>query len=195
MERCQHYKVEKLANMIRVGCFGSFSYETANTIARGLVEQGVFVPLLKVGDKVYTVLTVLDDESIEERYFISEDTVAEVGVNGVWLDACSPPEGMNGDYIPYEKLFEMWHLSYEQAEKALEEKKNEMEIEQKISQSTNVVEVVHCGRCKHFRLYGKTSINVGGIHVKAGWCQRCIACGEKQRMLPLDFCSYGEKKQ
>lgn len=195
MERCQHYKVEKLANMIRNGRGGSLSYEMAYTIACELIAQGVIVPLLKVGDKVYTVLTVLDDESIEERYFIAEDTVAEVGVNGVWIDAYSPPGGMIGDYIPYEKLFETWHMNYEQAEKALEEKKIEMAIEQGISQSTNAVEVVHCGMCKHFRLYGKTSINVGGIHVKAGWCQRCIACGEKQRMLPLDFCSYGEKKQ
>lgn len=58
----------------------------------------------------------------------------------------------------------------------------------------DVVEVVRCKDCKHYRSYGRTSLLVDGKNIKAGWCQRRMRYDEEHRMLPTDFCSYGVKK-
>ena len=61
--------------------------------------------------------------------------------------------------------------------------------------TADVVEVVRCCECKHYRSYGRTSLLVDGKNIKAGWCQRRMRYDEEHRMLPDDFCSYGEKKR
>lgn len=58
----------------------------------------------------------------------------------------------------------------------------------------DVVPVVRCSECKHFQHYGRTSLLVDGKNIKAGWCQRRMRYDEEHRMLPNDFCSYGEKR-
>ncbi len=60
--------------------------------------------------------------------------------------------------------------------------------------AADVVPVVRCKDCKHFKHYGKTSLLIDGEHIKAGWCYRRVRYNEEYRM-PLDgFCSYGERK-
>ena len=56
------------------------------------------------------------------------------------------------------------------------------------------VTVVRCKDCKYYFDYGKTSLNVDGKTTKAGWCMRRARFCEEHRMLPEDFCSYGERK-
>ena len=58
----------------------------------------------------------------------------------------------------------------------------------------NVVEIVRCKDCKHYRYYGKTSLPVNGKNTNAGWCMRRARASEEYRMLADDFCSYGERK-
>ena len=60
--------------------------------------------------------------------------------------------------------------------------------------TVDAVEVVRCKGCKHYRWQGHTSLLVNGKNVKAGWCHRRIRHDEEYRMLPDDFCSYGERK-
>lgn len=57
------------------------------------------------------------------------------------------------------------------------------------------VEVVRCKDCKFYQSYGRTSLLVDGKNIKAGWCNRRIRYDEEYRMLPDDFCSYGERKE
>lgn len=51
-----------------------------------------------------------------------------------------------------------------------------------------------CADCKHYRRYGKTSLLFEGKNVQAGWCVLRAKFDEEHRMLPFDFCSYGERK-
>lgn len=55
--------------------------------------------------------------------------------------------------------------------------------------------VIRCKDCKHFQHFGWTSRLVDGKHVKAGWCYRCTRYDDEYRMLPDDFCSYGECRE
>lgn len=61
--------------------------------------------------------------------------------------------------------------------------------------TAEVAEVVRCKDCKHYRYYGKTSLFVNGKNVDAGWCMRRTRQDEENRMLPSDFCSYGERSK
>ena len=60
--------------------------------------------------------------------------------------------------------------------------------------AVDAVPVVRCKYCKHYRHYGRTSLLIDGENKKAGWCQRRIRYDEEHRMLPDDFCSYGERR-
>lgn len=60
--------------------------------------------------------------------------------------------------------------------------------------AADVVPVVRCKGCKHFKHYGKTSLLIDGEHIKAGWCYRRVRYNEEYRMPPDGFCSYGERK-
>ena len=60
--------------------------------------------------------------------------------------------------------------------------------------AADVVPVVRCKDCKHFKHYGKTSLLIDGEHIKAGWCYRRVRYNEEYRMPPDGFCSYGERK-
>lgn len=60
--------------------------------------------------------------------------------------------------------------------------------------TVDAVKVVRCKDCKHYQSYGRTSLPVDGKSIKAGWCYRRIRYDEEYRMLPDDFCSYGERK-
>ena len=59
--------------------------------------------------------------------------------------------------------------------------------------TADVAEVVKCKDCTNYRCYGNTSLLVDGKNVKAGWCHRRARYDEEYRMLPDDFCSYGER--
>lgn len=61
--------------------------------------------------------------------------------------------------------------------------------------SADVVEVVRCKDCKFYYYYGKTSLLIDGNNIKAGWCRRRMRYDEDYRMLPSDYCSYGELTQ
>ena len=61
--------------------------------------------------------------------------------------------------------------------------------------TVDAVEVVRCKDCKYYRHYGRTSLLVAGKNSKAGWCQRRTRYDEEYRMLPDDFCSYGERRR
>ena len=61
--------------------------------------------------------------------------------------------------------------------------------------TADVVEVVRCKDCKFYQSYGRTSLLVDGKNIKAGWCNRRIRYDEEYRMLPDDFCSYGERRE
>ena len=69
----------------------------------------------------------------------------------------------------------------------------ENEIE--MSPTADVVEVVRCKDCKHYRYHGKTSLTVDGKNMACGWCMRRTRQDEEHRMLPTDYCSYGERKE
>ena len=60
--------------------------------------------------------------------------------------------------------------------------------------SADVAEVVRCKDCKHYRRYGRTSLVYEGKNIKCGWCYLRAKTDEEHRMLPFDFCSYGERK-
>ena len=64
----------------------------------------------------------------------------------------------------------------------------------KSAPTIDAVPVVKCKDCKYYFYYGKTSLNVDGKTTKAGWCMRRARTCEELRMLPEDFCSYGERK-
>ena len=53
---------------------------------------------------------------------------------------------------------------------------------------------IRCKDCKYYHHYGRTSLLVDGKNIKSGWCQRRMRYYEEHRMLPTDFCSYGERK-
>ena len=55
----------------------------------------------------------------------------------------------------------------------------------------DAVPVVRCKDCKHYKNHGRTSIG----NIKCGWCYRSLRHNEEHRMLPDDFCSYGERRE
>ena len=62
--------------------------------------------------------------------------------------------------------------------------------------TADVVEVkCRCADCKHYQRYGRTSLVFEGKNVQAGWCMLRAKTDEEHRMLPFDFCSYGERKE
>ena len=78
-----------------------------------LLANGVIVPPCKIGDKVYTVL--YDDET--NQHIVDEQTVTEVGINGIFVSACYFLADDFGDYLPYAELGEEWYLGKEDAYK------------------------------------------------------------------------------
>ena len=60
--------------------------------------------------------------------------------------------------------------------------------------ASDVVEVVRCKDCQHFKNYGKTSLLTEGKNIKAGWCHRRVRYDEEYRMPPDGFCSYGKRR-
>lgn len=64
----------------------------------------------------------------------------------------------------------------------------------KFKNKADFVEVIRCKDCKHYKSYGRTSLLVDSKNIKAGWCQRRMRYDEEHRMLPDDFCSYGERR-
>lgn len=60
--------------------------------------------------------------------------------------------------------------------------------------AADVVPVLRCKDCRHFKNYGKTSLLIDGKNIKAGWCHRRARFDEEYRMPPDGFCSYGERK-
>ena len=69
-------------------------------IAEHLVNQGVFVPPVKVGDYVYFII-----EDIHETYVSSAHRVTEVGTRGFWTSSMphDHPDAMDM-FEPYENL-------------------------------------------------------------------------------------------
>lgn len=61
--------------------------------------------------------------------------------------------------------------------------------------AADVVPVLRCKDCKHFKNYGKTSLLIDGKNIKAGWCHRRARFDEEYRMPPDGFCSYGERRE
>ena len=51
-----------------------------------------------------------------------------------------------------------------------------------------------CKDCKYYRSYGRTSLVFEGKNIQCGWCYLRARSDEERRMLPFDFCSYGERR-
>lgn len=61
--------------------------------------------------------------------------------------------------------------------------------------TADVVEVkCRCKDCKHYQRFGRTSLVFEGKNIQCGWCYLRGKTDEEHRMLPFDFCSYGERK-
>ena len=83
-------------------------------IALAAAETGEVLPVpCKIGDKVYNVL--YDDET--DQHIVDEQTVTEVGINGVFVSAAWFAPDDFGDYLPYTDLGDEWFLSNEDAYK------------------------------------------------------------------------------
>ena len=81
-------------------------------IAMAAAETGEVCPMpCKIGDKVYTVF--YDDET--EQHIVDEQTVTEVGINGVFVSAAWFAPDDFGDYLPYAELGDEWYLGKEDA--------------------------------------------------------------------------------
>ena len=64
-----------------------------------------------------------------------------------------------------------------------------------ICPTADVVEVkCRCKDCKHYIKYGRTSLVFDGKNIQCGWCMLRAKTDEEHRMLPDDFCSYGERR-
>jgi len=73
-----------------------------DVIAEDLLLNGVIAlpHPMKIGDKIYHVLL---DESVGS-WFISEDTVTDVSIKGVWVSGFDPPQDDEGWLIRWEKF-------------------------------------------------------------------------------------------
>lgn len=81
-------------------------------IAMAAAETGEVHPMpCKIGDKVYNVL--YDDET--DQHIVDEQTVTEVGINGVFVSAAWFAPNDFCDYLPYAELGKEWFLGKEDA--------------------------------------------------------------------------------
>jgi hypothetical protein len=88
----------------------------SEALADYLLANGVIVPPCKVGDTVYMVIAGDFD------LFISKEKVTEVGSKGFHISDFFPPKDDIGDFISYESIGKNVFLTYEEADKAIEER-------------------------------------------------------------------------
>lgn len=110
------YKLECLLCHVTGGKLSKYTYslktmesaatdymnDWADEILREEQEGGVIALTrpVKIGDKIYHVLL---DESIGS-WFISEDTVTDVSIKGVWVSGFDPPQDDEGWLTRWEKF-------------------------------------------------------------------------------------------
>lgn len=86
----------------------------AETIADYLLENGVIVPPVKVGDIAYFIIK---DEVSGERYIASQ-RINDVSTKGFFISTSTLEENCN-DFEPYSEIGKTVFLTREEAEKAL----------------------------------------------------------------------------
>ena len=100
--------------------FGMPLDELAELI-RAKQEGRIIVPPCKVGDTVFAVLY----DGIVEEWYISEETVTEVGSKGFYLSGYCPPRDDMTTFINYKEFGKEFYLTREEAEEALAERSGE----------------------------------------------------------------------
>ena len=87
-------------------------------LADYLIENGVILPPRKVGDTVYWILPYFNE------WYVSEDTITEVGLKGFWVSEFPDADGMD-DFTPWDEFGKTVFLTIEDAEKSLRERDGE----------------------------------------------------------------------
>ncbi len=83
---------ERLVDLIAAG---GYHRDWAEMAADRILEDGWSRPLCKVGDTIYAVLY---DTYTKKKWYVSEEGVTEVGINGCWTSAFSPPQDDMGNW-------------------------------------------------------------------------------------------------
>lgn len=83
---------ERLINLIVAG---GYHRDWAEMAADRILDDGWYRPLCKSGDTVYVVLY---DDFPKKKWYVSEEGVTEVGVNGCWTSAFTPPQDDMGNF-------------------------------------------------------------------------------------------------
>lgn len=90
-------------------------------IALAAAETGDVHPMpCKIGDKVYTV----SRDIVLDTYSIEEETVTEVGVNGLFVSAVEPPSDDFGWFYEFADFGKRWYLHQEDAAKEIERRED-----------------------------------------------------------------------
>lgn len=82
----------------------------SDDLADYLLANGVIVPPCKVGDKVYWLLKDRED------YFVSEDTITEIGTKGFFVSAFLNNTEDISNFEPWESLGKTVFLTHEEAQ-------------------------------------------------------------------------------
>lgn len=108
--------IELIRNKTEEYLFDRFNGETRESLAeytaRGLIEEGCFLPPCKIGQKVYEAL---EDGSGDVEIFTH--TVTEVCSTGFFVSAYNPPRDDMGDFFRYEENGKTFFFSVEDAKK------------------------------------------------------------------------------
>lgn len=105
---------DKENELLRSYPYTTDEYRTA-CIADHLIENGVILPPCNVGDTVYWILPYFNE------WYVSEDTVTEVGSKGFWVSEFPYADGMN-DFTSWDEFGKTVFLTREDAVKALRER-------------------------------------------------------------------------
>ena len=104
---------ERLIEILNVPIYPKEGVDPAEVVADYLLDNGVIVPLLKIGDKVWYA-TACDDEIT-----IEECTVTEVGVRGFWMSGFVPAANDMSLFTPWHELGREVFLSIEKAKEGI----------------------------------------------------------------------------
>ena len=107
---------ERLIEILNVPIYPKEGVDPAEVVADYLLDNGVIVPALKIGDKVWYP-TACDDEIT-----IEECTVTEVGVRGFWMSGFVPAASDMSLFTPWHELGREVFLSIEKAKEGIKKK-------------------------------------------------------------------------
>ena len=110
--------IELIRNKTEEYLFKRFNGETSEALseytARGLIDEGCFLPPCKIGQKVYEAW---EDGSGDVEIFTH--TVTEVCSTGFFVSAYNPPSDDMGDFFSYEEIGKTFFFSFEDAKNSV----------------------------------------------------------------------------